>query len=78
MSKTCTHLRTIRDVVDLRRPGTGQLTAGIVALVLGAPPTASEVAWGRVRARVLTEGRDFLDVKGLARERYDGRPTPSI
>ena len=45
-----------------------------VALVLGAPPTVSEVAWGRVRARMLTEGRDFVDMKGLARERYDGVP----
>jgi len=47
---------------------------GFVALVLGAPPTVSEVAWGRVRARMLTEGRDFVDMKGLARERYDGAP----
>ncbi len=45
-----------------------------VVLVLSAPPTASEVAWGRVQARVMAEGRDFVDVKGLVRERYDGAP----
>ncbi len=47
---------------------------GFVALVLGAPPRVFEVAWGRVRTRVLAEGRDFVDAKGLVEERYDGAP----
>ena len=45
---------------------------GFVVLVLGAAPPAKDVVAGRLR--VLAEGRDFVDAKGLVEERYDGGP----
>jgi 3-(3-hydroxy-phenyl)propionate hydroxylase len=49
-----------------------QLYAGFTLLSFGAGATPVQI--GNIRAEVLEEGKDLIDVKGLLKTRFDGRP----
>jgi 3-(3-hydroxy-phenyl)propionate hydroxylase len=49
-----------------------QLYAGFTLLSFGAGATPVQI--GSIRAEVLEEGKDLIDVKGLLKTRFDGRP----
>jgi len=51
-----------------------QFGDGFTVMVFGAAPSVTEVAWGGIRAKVITVGRDFTDPKSLVAARYDGHP----
>jgi 3-(3-hydroxy-phenyl)propionate hydroxylase len=51
-----------------------QLGEGFVLLAFGPRPPLAEVRAGALAARVLHEGSDWLDVDGVAAQRYDARP----
>jgi 3-(3-hydroxy-phenyl)propionate hydroxylase len=51
-----------------------QLGEGFVLLAFGPRPPVAEVRAGALAARVLHEGSDWLDVDGVAAQRYDARP----
>ena len=49
-----------------------QLSSGFTLLSFGAGATPVQI--GNIRAKVLEEGKDLIDTKGLLKTRFDGQP----
>jgi 3-(3-hydroxy-phenyl)propionate hydroxylase len=49
-----------------------QLSSGFTLLSFGAGATPVQI--GNIRAKVLEEGKDLIDIKGLLKTRFDGQP----